>query len=104
MSNAKLPTEPNLADLEAPSSAPTAEELTLNKQLDTIKTLPVIKRTHLTTQQATQAVTNSVEAWRNALASKQAEAYLALYAPNFAPAGLNHAEWVRANEITVGNR
>ena len=91
--HAKLPTEPNLVDLELPSPAPTAEELALNKQLDTIKALPVIKRTQLTTQQATQEVTNSVEAWHKALASKQADAYLALYATNFSPAGISHAEW-----------
>lgn len=88
-----LSAEPNLADIEKPSTAPSAEEVALASQLDKIKALPLIKRTQLSTKAAALEVTNSVEVWRKALASNQAEAYLAMYAPSFAPAGLSHSQW-----------
>ncbi|NOU25376.1 MAG: TonB-dependent receptor, partial [Methylotenera sp.] len=94
-----LNTEPNLADIEKPSNAPSAEELALASQLDKIKALPLIKHTQLSTKAAAQEVTNSVETWRKALATNQAEAYLALYAPSFAPAGLSHSQWVEKAKL-----
>ena len=92
-------TEPNLLDLETPSDAPNAEAVALAQQLDKIKALPLIKRTQISTQVAEQEVINSVETWRKAQVNNQADTYIASYAPEFAPAGVNRADWVESTKL-----
>lgn len=92
-------TEPNLLDLDTPSDAPNAEAVALAQQLDKIKGLPLIKRTQISTLVAEQEVINSVETWRKAQVNNQVVSYIASYAPEFAPAGINRADWVENKKL-----
>ena len=79
--------------LEAPSTLPTTEELALMKELDNIKTLPVLKLAQAATLTAKQEVSNSVELWRKAMLENNVEVYLGSYSTTYAPAGVSHNQW-----------
>ncbi|EUJ10296.1 outer membrane receptor protein [Methylophilaceae bacterium 11] len=92
-------TEPNLIDIAPPSNVPSIEEAAFNKQLDTIKALPLLKRTQISTKVAKQEVIDNVEVWRKALAENQISAYLAMYAEGYSPPGINREQWIETEKM-----
>ncbi|WP_235272670.1 TonB-dependent receptor domain-containing protein [Methylotenera versatilis] len=79
-------TEPDRSELPS-SPALTSEEIALNKALNNVKALPILKRgnANAATQVAEQEVAVAVEVWRQSLAKNDAEAYVKNYASSFTP-------------------
>lgn len=79
-------TEPDRSELPS-TPALTSEEIALNKALNNVKALPILKRgnANVATQVAEQEVAAAVEVWRQSLAKNDAEAYVKNYASSFTP-------------------
>jgi outer membrane receptor protein involved in Fe transport len=85
--------------LETPSTLPNQAEMTLMRQLDDIKAVPVLQSARGSVEKAKQQVTQALQQWQQAIAGQDFERYLERYAPSYAPPGRSRNQWVEQQKM-----
>jgi outer membrane receptor protein involved in Fe transport len=91
-------TEPDRT-LETPSTLPNQEEMTLMRQLDDIKAVPVLQSARSSIEKAKQQVTQTLQQWQQAIASQDYDHYIERYAASYAPPGRSRNQWLEQQKM-----